>query len=61
MSALTTLSLGARTLELCFAGKDPPEIARILTAEHGKHGQPITPDEARELYQTEFRNRRIAR
>lgn len=51
------VSLGSRALALCFEGKNPPEIALILTAESSRR-KPFTPIEARELYQTEFRRQR---
>lgn len=52
-----TKTAGARALELFLGGKDAPEIAKILTAEQ-PHGSRITPDQARDLYQAEFRRTR---
>ncbi|KQT54586.1 hypothetical protein ASG43_03100 [Aureimonas sp. Leaf454] len=55
-------TLGAVALRLMLnENKDPPEIARLLTAQHSAHGRTITPDEARELYQDEFRKGRVGR
>lgn len=55
---MTDTNLGAMALELCCDGKDAPEIARILTAELPAGSKPLTSDDARELYQSEFRKTR---